>query len=88
MNWYILHKIFHFFPLIQIIVMCVHIIGEKLCRYTQEGNIKLILQSLTPRKPSITGQDGMVHVILIMLVLILITDPVMNLSVNGKGDRG
>ena len=58
--------------------MCVHIIGEKLCRYTQEGNIKLILQSPTPRKPSITGQDGMVHVILIMLVLIPITDPVMN----------
>ena len=37
---FMLHKIFHFSLLIKIIVMCVHIIGEKLCRCTQAINIK------------------------------------------------
>ena len=88
MNWYMWHKILHFFPLIKIIVMCVYLIGDNLWRCIQAGNIKLIIQSPTLRKPSITGQDGMVHVILIMLVLILITDPLMNWRVRGKRDRG
>lgn len=39
---------------------------------------KHILQNLTPRKPSITVYDIMIHVILLMLVFILNTSLIMN----------